>query len=71
MGKGGHSALEEARGFQGGWGSTSADFLTDPERMEAVPEEPALLLLGKKLSALRDLVPPLEQGAKLGRPCPR
>ncbi len=46
----------------------SAYFVTNSERMQAVLEEPLILLYEKKLSAIQDLVPVLEQIAKAGRP---
>jgi chaperonin GroEL len=49
-------------------GYISPYFVTDAERMEAVLEEPLILLFEKKLSNMKDLLPVLEQVAKLGRP---
>ncbi len=49
-------------------GYISPYFVTDPERMEAVLEDPYLLLVGSKISAVRDLVPALEKVMQAGRP---
>jgi len=49
-------------------GYISPYFVTDPERMEAVLEEPFILLYEKKISAAQDLIPILEQTARMGRP---
>src|SRR3954468_678327 len=49
-------------------GYISPYFVTDPERMEAVIEDPYLLLVGSKISAVRDLLPLLEKVMQGGRP---
>ena len=49
-------------------GYISPYFVTAPERMEAVLEDPYLLLVGSKISAVRDLVPALEKVMQAGRP---
>ena len=49
-------------------GYISPYFVTDPERMEAVLEDPYILLVGSKISAIRDLVPALEKVMQAGRP---
>ena len=49
-------------------GYISPYFVTDPERMEAVLEDPYLLLVGSKISAVRDLVPALEKVMQAGSP---
>src|SRR6266536_3087743 len=49
-------------------GYISPYFVTDPERMEAVLEDPYLLLVGSKISAVRDLLPVLEKVMQAGRP---
>ncbi|MCP5066041.1 MAG: chaperonin GroEL, partial [bacterium] len=49
-------------------GYLSPYFVTDPERMETVLEDPLILLHEKKISNMKDLLPVLEQVAKLGRP---
>src|SRR6186713_3563285 len=49
-------------------GYLSPYFVTDPDRMEAVLDEPYILINEKKISNMRDLLPILEQIAKMGRP---
>src|SRR5437870_1686107 len=49
-------------------GYISPYFVTDPERMEAVLEDAYILLVGSKVSALRDLLPVLEKVVQSGRP---
>jgi len=49
-------------------GYTSPYFITDPEKMEAVLEDPYVLLTDRKVNLLKDLIPLLEQVAKSGRP---
>src|SRR5437868_2036803 len=49
-------------------GYISPYFVTDPERMEAVLDEPYILLVGSKISAVRDLLPVLEKVMQAGRP---
>ncbi|HEV3212181.1 MAG TPA: chaperonin GroEL [Acidimicrobiales bacterium] len=49
-------------------GYISPYFVTDPERMEAVLEDPYLLFAGSKISAVRDLLPVLEKVMQGGRP---
>ncbi len=49
-------------------GYISPYFVTDPERMEAALENPYLLFVGSKVSAVRDLVPALEKVMQAGRP---
>ena len=62
------TSLEIVEGMQLDRGYLSAYFVTDPERMEAVLENPVILIHEKKIGALNDLLPVLEQVAKLGRP---
>jgi chaperonin GroEL len=62
------TTLEVVEGMQFDRGYLSPYFVTDPEKMEAVLEEPLILLSEKKVSNLNDLVPLLEQVAKQGRP---
>src|SRR5437660_1511987 len=49
-------------------GYISPYFVTDPERMEAVLEDPYILLVGSKIAAVRDLLPVLEKVMQSGRP---
>jgi chaperonin GroEL len=49
-------------------GYISPYFVTDPERMEAVLEDPYVLLVGSKISAVRDLLPLLEKVMQSGKP---
>src|SRR5688500_20288463 len=49
-------------------GYLSPYFVTDPERMEAVLENPLILIHEKKISSMKDLLPLLEQVAKMGKP---
>jgi chaperonin GroEL len=49
-------------------GYISPYFVTDPERMEAVLENPYILLVGSKITAVRDLVPVLEKVMQSGKP---
>src|ERR1700750_3005303 len=49
-------------------GYISPYFVTDPERMEGVLEDPYLLLVGSKISSVRDLLPVLEKVMQTGRP---
>jgi chaperonin GroEL len=60
--------LETVEGMQFDRGFLSPYFVTDPERMEAVLEEPYILLSDRKIGALRDMIPLLEQVAKSARP---
>jgi chaperonin GroEL len=66
--KGMETTLEIVEGMQFDRGYLSPYFVTDPEKMEAHLEEPYILLNEKKISVMKDLVPILEQIAKLGRP---
>ena len=49
-------------------GYISPYFVTDPERMEAVLEDPYILLVGSKITAVRDLLPVLEKVMQAGKP---
>ncbi len=62
------TALEVVEGMQFDRGYISPYFVTDPERMEAVLEDPVILIHEKKLSALKDMLPLLEQVVKSSRP---
>ena len=66
--KGVDTTLDVVEGMQFDRGYISPYFVTDPARMEAVIEDPYILLHEKKISSLKDLLPLLEQVAKLGRP---
>jgi chaperonin GroEL len=60
--------LEITEGMRFDKGYTSPYFATDMERMEAVLEEPFILMTDKKITLVQDLVPVLEQVARSGRP---
>src|SRR4051812_5249572 len=60
--------LDVVEGMQFDRGYLSPYFVTDPERMEVVIEDAYLLIHEKKISAMKDLLPILEQIAKTGRP---
>jgi chaperonin GroEL len=62
------TTLDIVEGMQFDRGYLSAYFVTNPERMEVVLENPAILIHEKKIGAMNDLLPVLEQVAKLGRP---
>ena len=49
-------------------GYLSPYFVTDPEKMEAVPDDPYILIHDKKISAMKELLPVLEKVAQSGRP---
>ena len=78
VGKDGVITVEEARGLeteldtvegmQFDRGYLSPYFVTDPERMEAILEEPMILIHDKKISSMKDLLPILEKVAQMGRP---
>ncbi len=59
--------LEFVEGMQLDRGYLSPYFVTDPESMEAVLENPVILISEKKISSMRDLLPVLEQAAKQGK----
>src|SRR5437764_698736 len=62
------TSLEVVEGMQFDRGYLSAYFVTDPERMEVVLENPFILIHEKKISSLKDLLPMLEKVAHAGRP---
>jgi chaperonin GroEL len=62
------TTLEVVEGMQFDRGYLSPYFVTDPERMEVVLDQPLILIHEKKISAMKDLLPVLEQVAQLGRP---
>jgi chaperonin GroEL len=66
--KGMETSLEVVEGMQFDRGYLSPYFVTDPERMEVVLENPFILIHEKRISAMRDLLPVLEQIAQSARP---
>ena len=60
--------LEITEGMRFDKGYISPYFVTDPERMEAILEDPAILITDKKINLVQDLVPVLEQVARQGKP---
>jgi chaperonin GroEL len=62
-----NTELEFVEGMQFDRGYLSPYFVTNPDRMEAVLEDPLILLHEKKISAMRDLIPVLEQVAREGK----
>jgi chaperonin GroEL len=62
------TSLDVVEGMQFDRGYLSPYFVTDPDRMECVLENAFILIHEKKISAMKDLLPVLEQIAKLGRP---
>jgi chaperonin GroEL len=62
------TTLEVVEGMQFDRGYISPYFVTDPERMEVVLEEPYLLIHEKKVSNMKDLLPILEQIARMNKP---
>ena len=66
--KGMQTTLEIVEGMQFDRGYLSPYFVTDPEKMEVDLDEPYILLHEKKISTMKDLLPILEQIAKMGKP---
>src|ERR671920_1740160 len=62
------TSLDVVEGMQFDRGYLSPYFVTDAERMEVVLENPIILIHEKKISSMKDLLPVLEQVARLGRP---
>src|SRR6187455_2213063 len=62
------TSLDVVEGMQFDRGYLSPYFVTDPERMECVLENPVILIHEKKISSMKDLLPLLEQVARLGQP---
>lgn len=66
--KGTETALEVVEGLQFDRGYLSAYFVTDPEKLRAILDEPFILLYEKKIATIKDLLPVLEQAAKASVP---
>jgi chaperonin GroEL len=66
--KGTETHVEVVEGMQFDRGYLSPYFITDADKMEANMENPYILIYDKKISAMKDLLPILEQTAKSGRP---
>jgi chaperonin GroEL len=66
--KGLETTLEVVEGMQFDRGYVSPYFVTNPERMEAVLEDPFIFIAERKISAMADLIPILEQVARAGKP---
>ena len=62
------TSLDVVEGMQFDRGYLSPYFVTDPERMEAVVEDPYILIHEKKVSSMKDLLPILEQISRAGKP---
>jgi chaperonin GroEL len=62
------TSLDVVEGMQFDRGYLSPYFVTDPERMEAVLDDPLILIHEKKISSLKDLLPVLERVAQQGKP---
>jgi chaperonin GroEL len=63
-----HTELNTVEGMQFDRGYLSPYFVSDPDRMEAVLEDPYILIHEKKISNMKDLLPVLEQIARSGKP---
>lgn len=66
--KGIETAVEVVEGMQFDRGFLSPYFVTDPEKLEVILDDPLILLYERKISAIKDLIPLLEQVAKVHRP---
>src|SRR2546425_450709 len=66
--KGIETTMEVVEGMMFDKGYVSPYFVTDPEKMEAVLEDPYMLITDKKISAIKDLLPVLERIAQVARP---
>ena len=66
--KGMETTLEIVEGMQFDRGYLSPYFVTDPDRMEVILEDPHILIHEKKISNMKDLLPLLEQIARSGKP---
>src|SRR3990170_2453973 len=66
--KGIETTVEVVEGMMFDKGYISPYFITDPEKMEAILEEPLILITDKKISAVKDLLPLLEKIVQVGRP---
>ena len=66
--KGMETTLDVVEGMQFDRGYISPYFVTDPEKMSTVLEDPLILLNEKKISNMKDMLPILEQIAKMGKP---
>jgi chaperonin GroEL len=62
------TSLDVVEGMRFDRGYASPYFVTDPERMEVVLEDPSILIHEKKISSMKDLLPILEKVAQQGRP---
>src|SRR6266536_1430081 len=62
------TSLDVVEGMQFDRGYLSPYFVTDPERMEVVLENPVILIHEKKISSMKDMLPLLEQVARAGKP---
>jgi len=66
--KGMKTEVEVVEGMRFDQGYISPYFITNPEKMEAILEEPLILLHDKKISAMKDMLPLLEKIAQMGKP---
>ncbi|RMH80907.1 MAG: chaperonin GroEL [Acidobacteria bacterium] len=66
--KSAQTTLESVQGMQFDRGYLSPYFITNPDKMEAVLEDPYILIYEKKISNVKDLLPLLEQVVRMGKP---